>query len=153
MIASLLHLSVAMQFGGSSTIFGIFPANMPPPMVKKTVVKPISNRYTVDSILENRTMLSGFVGVVKNLDSFPGASTIVCLENDHMDCFRYTFPGVVVRAIWSSDMSIYERSMKYSEMRVWFAKEHNVTLTNGMHKERECIAWKMSTLWMKENKL
>lgn len=138
------------DFGSPPPIFGIFPANTPPPMFGKAVVKPISNMYTVDSILQNGT-ISGFVGVVKNLNS--DASTVVCLEDDYMDCFRFVFPGVVVRSMWSHDMSLYERAMKYSKLRAWFANEHMITLTNGMHKEKDCIAWSMSTLWMNENQM
>lgn len=109
--------------------FATFATHTPPPMVQKTITKPLSD-FGIDSALSS-------------------CCTLICWEDNYMHYFLYNTDDTLLRCIWGTPtMSMSRKAVVLANMRCWYAKHANSNITLAV--QTEGLSWMMSTLLLME---
>ena len=141
--------------------FATFASHSPPPMVTKSLFKPMSDLFSFASPASNETMV-GYVGYVSPTALSP-CCTLACWEEDEdrVHYFRYTPSNSLMRSMWDAHhsssvdsprpmMSHLQKAVVFAKMRRWYANQSNANLSLQVHGEEDRISWTLSTLFLWE---
>jgi hypothetical protein len=127
--------------------FATFASHTPPPIVLKTIIKPLSDLVSIMSPASNNTLIGHVGRIAPTLSS---CCTIICWEGDEMHYFLYkTDDDILWRCIWGTpSMSVSQKAVVFANLRSWYTENANANIK--LEVQIEGLSWTMSTLLLME---